>query len=169
MKRRARLFFLLTFFAACAPRAGSPGDTGVCGAVNDGPLVKLTVDRRPAPLPSGGTIEDGVYDLVSMVATEGDPERDSAQTWGLRLQMRFVTDQRSSDHFEGRVVSVGGPIPETSCEVGRFAGLGSTLRFTGVKERVNGMRYSARGNELILYLDPGHGRFDPSYMVFRRR
>jgi hypothetical protein len=148
-----------------APPAYGKQDPATCGGALDIPLAQMAVDPRPVGPPAGGPIADGAYDLVALVATAGDPHGASPQT-GMRLQMRFVTDLRAPDHTEGRLFSLGGMVPQTECEVGRFATLGNVLRLSGVKSGGGG--YSAIPNGFIVFLDPNHGRYDPSYMVFRR-
>jgi hypothetical protein len=51
---------------ACSDDSADPADEGCNDLVNDGPEVRDVVQAGPAPTPSGGTIEDGTYELTAL-------------------------------------------------------------------------------------------------------
>jgi hypothetical protein len=131
-----------------------------------GALVYVMVDPRPIPAPAGGAVQDGVYDLVSLVSTCGSSAQVGPR--GVRATMSLVTTERNGNLQAGTAQVLGGDaIADPVCREGRFAIYGNTFE-TQLPTGRKASPYTVTPEGFILF-DPAGGPCDPHVLVYRRR
>ena len=129
-----------------------------------GPLIGYSYQTMPRPVATGGAIADGTYDLVQMVDhAKSTGAWSSNEAPALRMTFRFTTEDRSSNHTEGSLVSALDIPPILGCEAGRFATVEHELR--GLRARdseVSSTPFATTPDGLLLL-------FPRATFVFRRR
>ena len=74
-----------------------------CEIGPQGPLIGYSYQNTAPPLPQGGGLADGIYDLVQIIKytpTSGPSSSNMAPAF--RWAMRFATQERSPNHTEGQ-------------------------------------------------------------------
>ncbi len=131
-----------------------------------GALVHVVIDPRPPPVPSGGPVADGVYDLVSLVSTCGSSAQVGPR--GVRATMSLVTTERNGNLQAGSAQVLGGDaIADPVCREGRFAAYGTTFE-TQLATGRKVSPYTVTPEGLILF-DPAGAECDPHVLIYRRR
>ena len=135
---------------ACGRGAASPA-AGECDLKTTGPLVGYSYDVTPQPAATGGAIEDGVYDLVKIIdhGKASGPE-SSDQAPAFRWALRFMADDHSPSHVEGRLLSAIDLPPANGCDDGRFATVGTELRAVSKKPKIETEPYSATPDGFVV-------------------
>jgi hypothetical protein len=147
-------------------RANTPtGASASCDLAVAGPLVGITYQPKPEPPITGGVLADGIYDLVGLVDYHGLNKPPDPPI--IRLSYRFTTQERSSNHAEGRLDIAGGPPPGHACLQARFAIMGSVLRQTS--ERTVEERSFSVTQDGFWMVDARERNLDRVSYVFRRR
>jgi len=129
--------------SSCGRGAAAPG-AGDCDLAAVGPLIGYSYDLAPPAAASGGTIEDGTYDLTQIIEhgkASGPSSSNTAPAF--RWALRFTTDERSPNHAEGRMVMAINLPPASTCDGGRFATIGTELRTLSKKPELGSEQYSA--------------------------
>lgn len=142
--------FLAFVVAACGKGAAAPVGEA-CDLKTTGPLIGYSYDVAPPAAPTGGAIDDGVYDLVKIVdhGKASGPE-SSDQAPAFRWALQFTTDDRSPNHVEGQLLVAIDLPPANKCETARFALVGTELRSLTKVSKLESQSYSATADGLVL-------------------
>ena len=155
--------------AACgggSPAPGGPTGAPSCPVTMEGPFARPM--QMPRPLPArGGVLADGSYELTVMGVDQVDT-RPGHIIEDLRWHITFTTDQRDARHQEGTVSMAFGVPPQVQCGVGRFAVVGTTLRFATPMRGMSEVAFSVTADGFVID-SPGGGGLDVKSFVFRRR
>jgi hypothetical protein len=160
----------LLFLSACGAdatgtRARSAGVDSRCDLRPVGPLIGLSYQAGPEPVPTGGFLADGIYDLVAIVNYHSPSKTPDPPI--MRISMRFTTDERSSNHMQGRLDITGGAPLSESCGPGRFAIMGTILREISAG-KLDEQSFSTTPDGFTITPNGVHN-LDRFTLVFRRR
>ena len=156
---------LIVSSASCQSASAPPatGSVDTCGLSTVGPLIGYSYQTMPPAVADGGPIADGVYDLVQMVDHgRASGPWSSNEAPALRMAFRFTTEERSTNHSEGSLVSAMDVPPAHYCEPARFATIEHELRGLRHDNEFSSTPYAATRDTVMLVYP--HATF-----VFRRR